>query len=95
MNMNAENPDQKFTADDVKEAKKPMAAKVGFILDCDYSHWAKFLTDGELDTGKLAKGNYSPEQTEYIADEMQSLGWLGTEEPSKDTAPLPELDGED
>lgn len=81
--------EQKFTPEDVKEVKKPMAAKPGFVLDLDYSFWQKFISDGVLDEAKLIEGGYNGEgQVEWIAGEMQSLGWLGGDDDKRDTAPL-------
>lgn len=79
---------EEFTPDDAKQAREriKMAAKPGYVLDLDYSHWQKFITDGELDPEKLKKGNYTSEQTEYIQDEMNKLGWLGGD--AADTQPL-------
>lgn len=87
--------EQEVTDDDVKRAKEKqvMAAKPGFILDCDYSHWSKFITDGALDQAKLQAGGYTAGQHEGIAEEMVRLGWLGeidegTGEPNYKTGEL-------
>lgn len=87
--------EQEFTPDDVKLAKEKqvMAAKPGFILDCDYSHWQKFVTGGQLDAEKLTAGGYTEGQHGYIADEMAKLGWLGEpDEPERVTTELVEPD---
>lgn len=90
MNIEAES-DPKITKADVEEAKKkrPMARKAGFILDCDYTHWQKFIVDGQLDSEKLTAGGYTGEQAPGIEEEMNKLGWLEqADEPERTTGPL-------